>query len=175
MGWADCGEDDLGRPIGYIYKTACDAPQCDEEINLGLGHACGGMHGDEGIAGSPGCPRYYCGEHHNPAHHDCPQMEEWLQYYEKEEVESALRFLKASLLDKPRDSWQHQLGQRALVQLEKARDARNKVDLDAALETDLGKKQHDRGYSDGKVGHSPAQLRGPYMVGYIKGKTYGKP
>lgn len=36
--------------------------------------------------------------------------------------------------------------------------------------SELAKKQRERGYSDGKVGHSPSLLRGPYMEGYVAGR-----
>lgn len=85
MGWADCGEDDLGRPIGYSYEATCDHPDCGAEIDRGLGYACGGRHGEEGIAGQPGCPRYYCGDHLDPEDHGCDQLKEWRDYYEQEE------------------------------------------------------------------------------------------
>lgn len=42
------------------------------------------------------------------------------------------------------------------------------------MDEELARKQRKRGYSDGKVGHSPAQLRGPYMEGYIQGRSGDK-
>lgn len=59
MGWADCGEDDLGRPIGYAYPATCDAPGCSAEIHRGLSYVCGGTHGGDGV----GCGRYFCEAH----------------------------------------------------------------------------------------------------------------
>lgn len=57
MGWADCGEF-LGRPIGYGVDATCDYPGCEEEIDRGLAHVCGRMHG-----GDNGCGGYFCHKH----------------------------------------------------------------------------------------------------------------
>ena len=35
----------------------------------------------------------------------------------------------------------------------------------------LERKQYERGRSDGKMGFSPSLLRGPYMDGYIVGRS----
>ncbi|AXQ69962.1 hypothetical protein HOU03_gp306 [Caulobacter phage CcrSC] len=58
MGWADCGDDSKGRPIGYGHAAICDQEGCTAEIHRGLAYACGGMHGS-----SPGCEGYFCDEH----------------------------------------------------------------------------------------------------------------
>ena len=59
MGWADCGTDSKGRPIGYGHQGTCDEPGCSERIDRGLGRACGGMHGEAGY----GCEKYFCQAH----------------------------------------------------------------------------------------------------------------
>lgn len=59
MGWANCGEDSNGRPIGYAHEATCDHPGCDEEIDRGLGYACGEMHGEDEMS----CERYFCDKH----------------------------------------------------------------------------------------------------------------
>lgn len=59
MGWANCGEDSRGRPIGYAHPATCDHPGCGAKIDRGLSYACGGMHGDDEIS----CERYFCEEH----------------------------------------------------------------------------------------------------------------
>lgn len=59
MGWANCGEDSKGRPIGYAHKATCDFPGCNAKIDRGLSYACGGMHGEEGCA----CEGYFCPKH----------------------------------------------------------------------------------------------------------------
>lgn len=59
MGWADCGTDDLGRPIGYAHAAVCDKPGCDVKIDRGLSYVCGSMHG----GGEFGCGRYFCWPH----------------------------------------------------------------------------------------------------------------
>lgn len=59
MGWANCGTDSKGRPIGYAHEATCDHPGCTEKIDRGLSYACGGMHGEEGYA----CEGYFCSKH----------------------------------------------------------------------------------------------------------------
>ena len=59
MGWADCGTDDLGRPIGYAFEAVCDHEGCDKEIHRGLAYVCGGMHS----GGEHGCGMYFCYSH----------------------------------------------------------------------------------------------------------------
>lgn len=65
MGWANCGEDSKGRPIGYAHEATCDAPGCNEKIDRGLSFACGGMHGTDDQYGFGGisCERYFCSKH----------------------------------------------------------------------------------------------------------------
>lgn len=60
MGWANCGEDSKGRPIGYAHEATCDHPGCTAKIDRGLSYACGGMHGD---CGGQACEGYFCQEH----------------------------------------------------------------------------------------------------------------
>lgn len=59
MGWANCGNDSKGRPIGYAHVAKCDHPECFATIDRGLSYACGGMHGDNEYS----CENYFCGEH----------------------------------------------------------------------------------------------------------------
>jgi hypothetical protein len=66
MGWAYCGEDDLGRPIGYGVPAHCDNKwhgirSCFKRIDRGLSYVCGDMHG----GGEYGCGRYFCYGHLN--------------------------------------------------------------------------------------------------------------
>lgn len=75
MGWASCGEDSQGRPIGYsVEGVTCDFEGCEAEIHRGISYACGGMHGpDYGC-----CDNYFCGDHeevHKPADYD--EAREW--------------------------------------------------------------------------------------------------
>lgn len=60
MGWANCGHDKKGRPIGYAHAATCDHPGCKAKIDRGLAYACGGMHGD---GASFECEGYFCLEH----------------------------------------------------------------------------------------------------------------
>ena len=76
MGWGNCGEDSNGRPIGYYHDGTCDYPECNAEIDRGLAHACGGMHGDGSYLGGSeevewqdwSCEGYFCGKHLRGAH-----------------------------------------------------------------------------------------------------------
>lgn len=61
MGWADCGNDSKGRPIGYAFEAICDQPGCNTIIDRGLSYACGGMHGRNDFY----CEKYFCEEHLN--------------------------------------------------------------------------------------------------------------
>lgn len=59
MGWANCGTDSQGRPIGYAHEATCDHHGCNENIDRGLSYACGGMHGENGFD----CEKYFCYKH----------------------------------------------------------------------------------------------------------------
>ena len=59
MGWADCGTDSEGRPIGYAHEAVCDHPGCNAEIDRGLGCCCGNMHGEDVYE----CEKYFCDDH----------------------------------------------------------------------------------------------------------------
>lgn len=59
MGWAHCGTDINGRPIGYAHRAKCDWPGCENDIDRGLDYACGGMHGESEYA----CEKYFCHKH----------------------------------------------------------------------------------------------------------------
>lgn len=58
MGWANCGTDSEGRPIGYAHEGKCDYG-CGNAIDRGLSYACGEMHGQLEY----GCEGYFCPEH----------------------------------------------------------------------------------------------------------------
>jgi hypothetical protein len=59
MGWANCGTDEDGRPIGYGHEAICDQPGCSAKIDRGLSYVCGNMHG----GGDLGCGKYFCSGH----------------------------------------------------------------------------------------------------------------
>jgi hypothetical protein len=64
MGWADCGTDSKGRPIGYAHVATCDEPGCEGAIDRGLEYACGGMHGPQDLRGNGTCCElYFCAAH----------------------------------------------------------------------------------------------------------------
>jgi hypothetical protein len=91
MGWANCGEDDLGRPIGYAFEATCDVLGCEKAIERSVEYACGGMHGTETQKGDPCCARYFCYDHLQPRDHVCSalvtELEEEVAYL-REEVRS---------------------------------------------------------------------------------------
>jgi hypothetical protein len=86
MGWANCGTDDQGRPIGYSFAATCDHPGCAAEIDRGLSYACGSMHGGS----THGCGKYFCAKHllhkalPGDSHGDrefvqlCPECIQWI-------------------------------------------------------------------------------------------------
>ena len=59
MGWADCGTDSQGRPIGYAFPAVCDHPGCEERIDRGIAYVCGDMHGEDEVS----CEKYFCENH----------------------------------------------------------------------------------------------------------------
>lgn len=59
MGWANCGDDSNGRPIGYAHEATCDHEGCNKKIDRGLAYACGKMHGED----VHWCEGYFCYEH----------------------------------------------------------------------------------------------------------------
>ena len=59
MGWSIGGPDERGRFVGYGVPAYCDHPDCDEEIDRGLGFVCGG----EQFGGEYGCGLYFCEKH----------------------------------------------------------------------------------------------------------------
>lgn len=71
MGWAFCGTDSKGRQMGYGVEAECDHPECQVQIDRGLGYCCGSMH--EG-SNEDGCGGYYCGAHGSD--HDCEWLDE---------------------------------------------------------------------------------------------------
>lgn len=64
MGWASCGTDSQGRPIGYAHEGVCDEESCLELIDRGLAYACGDMHGTNDRQGNATCcDGYFCSKH----------------------------------------------------------------------------------------------------------------
>ena len=59
MGWSIGYDRDWDRYIGYSVPAVCDHPRCNEKIDRGLAHVCGGEpYGDE-----QGCGLYFCANH----------------------------------------------------------------------------------------------------------------
>ena len=59
MGWANCGVDTAGRPVGYSVTACCDHPRCSKKIDRGLDYACGSEHGETEYS----CEKYFCASH----------------------------------------------------------------------------------------------------------------
>ena len=74
MGWATCGNDSQGRPIGYAFEATCDHHDCDALIDRGLSYVCGDMHGEDEYS----CERYFCEEHRPGVIRDCQGETLWL-------------------------------------------------------------------------------------------------
>lgn len=56
MGWSLGYDDNWKRDIGYGVPSTCDHPSCNEEINRGLAHVCGGQP----PGGEFGCGLFFC-------------------------------------------------------------------------------------------------------------------
>jgi len=59
MGYSIGYDTKWKRDIGYGVPAICDHPDCNKEINRGLGHVCGG----EPYGGERGCGLFFCDEH----------------------------------------------------------------------------------------------------------------
>lgn len=59
MSWAVGFDSMWQRDIGYGVPAFCDHPDCDEEIDRGLGYVCGA----EPYGGEKGCGLFFCGRH----------------------------------------------------------------------------------------------------------------
>ncbi len=59
MGWSIGYDENWERDIGYGVPASCDQPCCNEEIDRGLSHVCGGAP----YGGDHGCGLYFC-QHH---------------------------------------------------------------------------------------------------------------
>lgn len=59
MGWSLGFDPNWKRDVGYGVPAYCDHPGCNEEIDRGLAHVCGG----DVYGGDRGCGLYFCGAH----------------------------------------------------------------------------------------------------------------
>lgn len=59
MGWSIGFDTSWDRDIGYGVPAYCDHPKCNEDIDRGLAHVCGG----EPYGGDHGCGLYFCPKH----------------------------------------------------------------------------------------------------------------
>ena len=59
MSWSIGYDSDHDRDIGYGVPAVCDHPGCNNEIDRGLSHVCGG----EPYGGEHGCGLFFCEEH----------------------------------------------------------------------------------------------------------------
>jgi len=89
MGWSVGYDDYWKRDIGYGVPAICDHPECNEEIDRGLGYVCGG----EPYGGDDGCGLYFCGKHQENGLQQCercindqepfqpkPDTEKWIDH-----------------------------------------------------------------------------------------------
>ena len=68
MGWSIGYDSTWGRDIGYGVPAYCDHPDCNEEIDRGLGYVCGGgPYGENPRGEGDGCGLFFCGKHLNGA------------------------------------------------------------------------------------------------------------
>lgn len=70
MGWSIGFDTDWNRDIGYGVVAYCDHPECNEEINRGLGYVCA----NEEPRGGDGCGLYFCSKH--KGHYHYPESED---------------------------------------------------------------------------------------------------
>jgi len=59
MGWEIGYDSTWERWIGYGVPSVCDHQDCNEKIDRGLAHVCGG----EPYGGEYGCGLYFCAKH----------------------------------------------------------------------------------------------------------------
>ena len=89
MSWAVGYDSEWKRDIGYGVPSICDHPDCNEEIDRGLGYVCGnGVYG-----GEDGCGLFFCSKHQVGDHQNCercaedkepfkptPDTQEWINW-----------------------------------------------------------------------------------------------
>lgn len=87
MGWSIGHDDNWNRDIGYGVPAICDHPDCNAEIDRGLGYVCG----DDVYGGDKGCGLFFCSKHKLPIYCErCidnkepfvpkPDKVEWIQH-----------------------------------------------------------------------------------------------
>lgn len=59
MSWSIGFDSAWKRDIGYGVPATCDHPGCDEKIDRGLSHVCGG----DPYGGYRGCGLHFCSDH----------------------------------------------------------------------------------------------------------------
>ena len=60
MGWEIGFDGNWNRDIGYGVPAICDHPDCNEEIDRGLGYVCADQ---EPYGGENGCGLFFCSDH----------------------------------------------------------------------------------------------------------------
>jgi hypothetical protein len=91
MGWSIGFDSRHKRDIGYGVPAVCDYPDCNEQIDRGLGYVCGG----EPYGGERGCGLFFCCSHRYATQHgelclQCrhgkspfspkPDVREWIEW-----------------------------------------------------------------------------------------------
>lgn len=87
MGWSIGYDDRHKRDIGYGVPAICDHPDCNKEIDRGLGYVCARQ---EPYGGDEGCGLFFCSDHRVNIKNQCercaeekspfdpkPDIEEW--------------------------------------------------------------------------------------------------
>jgi hypothetical protein len=69
VSWAVGYDSTWRRDIGYGVPAVCDAPDCSERIDRGLGYVCGGQP----FGGDDGCGLYFCSNHLSGSPQKCGQ------------------------------------------------------------------------------------------------------
>lgn len=59
MSWAIGYDSNWNRDIGYGVPSICDHPNCNKEIDRGLGYVCG----NDPYGGDDGCGLFFCDKH----------------------------------------------------------------------------------------------------------------
>lgn len=76
MGWSIGYDPTWNRDIGYGVPAICDHPDCNEEIDRGLGYVCGNAP----YGGDSHCGLYFCPRHGGGT--SCERCDEGLEPFE---------------------------------------------------------------------------------------------
>ena len=97
MGWSIGFDDSWNRDIGYGVPCVCDHPDCNEKIDRGLAHVCGG----EPYGGDDGCGLFFCRKHLD--HQRCFRCANDMKSYEPKP--DSLEWITHKLTDASWQDW----------------------------------------------------------------------